>query len=109
MGKPSRDKGARRERELVNKHLQIGCHAERVPLSGASRYQGNGADLDIYPFGKDAGALVFEAKARGNGGGFVTIERWLADHDGLFLVRDRAEPLVVLPWRIWARFVGKDA
>ena len=107
MGKPSRDKGARRERALVQKHRDLGVKCERVPLSGAARYQGNGADLDVYAFGPDTAPLIFEAKARGNGGGFLTIERWLADNDGLFLWRDRAEPLVVLPWRVWERFVRK--
>ncbi len=42
MGKPSRDKGARRERQIVAMHEKIGVHAERVTLSGAARYQGNG-------------------------------------------------------------------
>lgn len=107
MGKPSRDKGARRERELVNRHKAAGIHAERVPLSGAARYQGNGADLDVYPRGR-AAPLVCEVKARGNGKGFATITRWLSDHDALFLIADRAEPLVVLPWRVWVEMAAAD-
>jgi hypothetical protein len=35
------------------------------------------------------------------------LERWLGAADALFLRRDRAEPLVVLPWRVWARMVGR--
>ena len=108
MGKASRDKGARRERELVNLHKAAGIPAERVPLSGAVRYQGNGADLDVYPRGRDA-PLVCEVKARANGEGFATITRWLADHDALFLIEDRAEPLVVLPWRVWIEMAGRKA
>ncbi len=107
MGKPSRDKGQRRERQIVALHVALGIHAERVPLSGASRYQGNGADIDIYPFGEDAGALVGEVKARHSGAGFVTLERWLGENDLLFLVRDRADPLVVVPWRVWERLVKR--
>jgi hypothetical protein len=42
----SRDKGARIEREIVNAHLGLGIKPERVPLSGASPYQGNGSDPD---------------------------------------------------------------
>jgi Holliday junction resolvase len=38
MGKPSRDKGARAERELVNDLLARGLKAKRVPLSGATSY-----------------------------------------------------------------------
>jgi hypothetical protein len=37
MGRTSRDKGARIEREIVEQHKLIGIHAERYPLSGASR------------------------------------------------------------------------
>ncbi len=107
MGKPSRDKGQRRERQIVALHVGLGIHAERVPLSGASRYRGNGADIDIYPFGEDAGALVGEVKARRNGEGFKTLERWLAENDMLFLVRDRQEPMVVLPWATWERLLKR--
>lgn len=107
MGKPSRDKGHRRERQIVALHVDLGIHAERVPLSGASRYQGNGADIDIYPFGEDAGALVGEVKARASGEGFKTLERWLGENDMLFLVRDRQEPMVVLPWGTWERLLKR--
>ena len=40
MGKGSRDKGGRIERELVARHKAIGIHAERYPLSGATRFRG---------------------------------------------------------------------
>jgi len=46
MSELSRDKGARIEREIVAAHERIDIRAERVPLSGASRYQGNGSDPD---------------------------------------------------------------
>jgi Holliday junction resolvase len=105
MGKPSRDKGARCEREIVAAHRELGIKAERVPLSGAVRYRDNGADVDIYAFGQDAAPLVCEIKARASGEGFRTLERWLSDADALFLRRDRAEPLIVLPWRTWRRLV----
>jgi hypothetical protein len=78
-----------------------------VPLSGQSRYRGNGADVDIYVHGKDEAPWIAEVKARGDGGGFLTIERWLSDHDALFLIRDRATPLVVLPWARWQELVLK--
>lgn len=112
MGKPSRDKGARREREIVARHIEVGCHAERVPLSGATRYKNNGADVDIYAFGKDAAPLVGEVKARADGSGFAVIERWLGENDMLFLVRDQElpgqpapPPLVVLPFATWQRLL----
>jgi hypothetical protein len=46
-------------------------------------------------------AFVCEVKSRKNGGGFVQLETWLADFDCLFLKRNHATPLVVLPWRVW--------
>src|SRR5258708_9994784 len=104
MGAMQRRKGGRLEREIVQLHRKLGIPAERVPLSGASRYQGNSADLDIYPFGKDAAPLVCEVKGRKAGAGFVTLERWLAENDVLFLRRNNTEPLVVLPWRVWDAF-----
>ncbi len=107
MGKSSRDKGQRRERQIVALHVDLGIHAERVPLSGASRYQGNGADLDVYPFSRDGPPLCGEVKARRNGEGFVTLERWLGENDMLFLVRDRQEPMVVLPWATWERLLKR--
>ena len=105
MSRSQRDKGARAERNIVAMLEEAGIHAERVPLSGASRYQGNGTDLDWYARGKDHAPLVCEVKARGNGEGFKTLERWLADADALILKRDRQDPLVVIPWRIAIGFL----
>lgn len=102
-----RRKGGRLEREIIALHREIGVDAERVPLSGGAHYQGNGHDVDLYPFGREAGALVAEVKGRASGEGFITLERWLGENDALFLRRDRAEPLVVLPWRVWTRLLGK--
>jgi Holliday junction resolvase len=105
MSKLSRDKGSRIEREIVAAHAELGIAGERVPLSGAARYRGNGADVDLYVFGPDQAPIVCEVKARASGEGFATLERWLGDADALFLRRDRADPLVVLPWQTWARLV----
>ena len=96
MSRSQRDKGARREREIVNRHLEMGVHADRVGVAYAP-----GHDIDLFPFGQDAGALVAEVKARKSGEGFKTLESWLGENDALFLVRDRADPLVVIPWRVW--------
>ena len=107
MGKASRDKGLRRERAVVELHMKCGIHAERVPLSGASHYQGNGADVDIYARGNEP--LKAEVKARADGAGFKTLAQWLGDNDALILVRDRATPLVVLPMPIWLEVAGRSA
>src|SRR5262245_42413235 len=77
-GARHRQKGSRTERELVQLHRDIGVHAERYPLSGASRFRGSGHDLDIYARGKEEAPFVAEVKARKNGNGFVQLEAWLA-------------------------------
>jgi Holliday junction resolvase len=107
MSAKQRRKGARLERELVELHRGLGVHAERVPLSGAMRYQGSGHDVDVYALGREASPLVSAVKGRGSGEGFKTLERWLGENDALFLRRDHAEPLVLLPWQVWARILAK--
>jgi hypothetical protein len=104
-GAAPRRKGGRAEREIVALHKALGVHAERYPLSGASRFRGSGHDIDIYAFGRDEAPLVAEAKARKDGCGFATIAAWLGENDALFLRADRAPPLVVLPWSVWARLL----
>jgi Holliday junction resolvase len=106
-GAKHRRKGNAVEREIANRHRDLGIHAERYPLSGASRFRGSGHDLDIYLFGKDEAPLVAEVKARKDGDGFVTLEKWLGEFDCLFLRRNNTDPLVVLPWRMWARLLER--
>jgi len=64
--------------------------------------------ISIYVHGKEAEPFVAEVKARKNGNGFTTLETWLADRDCLFLKRNNAEPLVVLPWRIWCSLLQRN-
>jgi hypothetical protein len=59
MSRSQRDKGARRERELVNRHLEMGVHADRVGVAYAP-----GHDIDLFPFGRDAGAEAMEYEDR---------------------------------------------
>jgi len=101
MGAKSRRKGGRIERELVNLHRDAGIDAQRVPLSGAT---GGAFSGDIR-----VGELVGEVKARASGEGFKTLERWLGKQDMLFLRRDRAAPLVVLPWRVYVELMRARA
>ena len=100
-GRSPRRKGDNVEREIVNRHKQIGVHAERYSLSGASHFRNTAHDLDIYAFGRDAAPVVAEIKARKNGAGFTTLERWLGEYDALFLRRNNADPIVCIPWRVW--------
>src|SRR5260221_12553358 len=106
-GSAPRRKGDRVEREIVEAHRAIGIHAERYPLSGASRFRGSGHDVDIYTFGADEAPLVAEDKARKSGAGFVQLDKRLGDYDALFLRRNNAEPLVLVPWQVWVRLLGR--
>src|SRR5260221_14697891 len=106
-GARHRRKGDRIERELVDRHRAIGIKAERYPLSGASRFRGSGHDVDVYALGPEEAPLIAEVKARKDGGGFVQLEKWLGEYDALFLRRNNADPLVLLPWRVWAALLAK--
>jgi Holliday junction resolvase len=106
-GHRSRVKGDRIEREIVLRHAAIGIKAERYPLSGGSRFRGSGHDIDIYAFGTEEAPLVAEVKSRRSGAGFVTLEKWLGEYDCLFLRRDSAEAMVLLPWRVWAALLAR--
>jgi hypothetical protein len=106
-GRRPRDKGNRAEREIVELHRALGVHAERYPLSGASRFRGAGHDIDIYLYGRDEAPAVAEVKSRKSGAGFMTLERWLGEYDLLVLRRNHAEPMIVLPWRVWAALLAK--
>lgn len=104
-GPRHRRKGDRIERGIVDRHRALGTHAERYPLSGASRFRGSGHDVDVYLFGREDTPLVCEVKGRKSGAGFAVLERWLNKYDALFLRRNNADPLVCLPWRVWARVI----
>lgn len=103
MGRMQRRKGAVIEREIVNRHLELGIQAVRVPLSGAAR--GFKDDVRIEGLG------TCEVKARASGEGFRRLEQWLGSCDALFLRRNRADPLVLLPWSTYVRLmraIGHD-
>lgn len=107
-GSRNRRIGDKLEREIVQKHIELGIKAERYPLSGATKFRGSGHDIDIYALGNDEAPLVAEAKQRKDGEGFAQLERWLGDYDALFLHRARAEPMVIIPWRVWVQLLGSD-
>ena len=95
-GAHHRRKGARLEREIVDRHVALGADAERYPLSSASYCRGSGHDVYLYVFGRDETPLTPEVKGRKSGAGF-TLERWLGHYDPLFLRRNNSDPLIVLP------------
>ena len=97
-GRASKRKGYAGERELVLKHQAAGIPCKRMPLSGAM--EGFKGDLKVVD------RLIAEVKWRKGGAGFITIERWLGENDLLFLRRDRAELLVVMPWGVYQNLMN---
>ena len=97
MGKKSRDKGAKFEREVVNFHRDMGIASERVTLSGAMKGSYAG-DVVIH-------GMTAECKIRANG--FKELYGWLEHDDADFLVirADRRKPLYVLPEETWVKFL----
>jgi hypothetical protein len=119
MGKFSRDKGNRVERRMVNMLKESGIPARRVPLSGATEYAKGDVEFikDAYVAARwsqyvedphtDEWAkygLVAECKARKEFPKWLT--EYLGSNDALFLVEDRKEPLVVLPFSIFREIIG---
>ena len=98
MGRRSPRKGARIEREMVNMLRDAGIQAERVPLSGSCGGSFSG-DLII------DGKYTAEVKARGTGGGFTLIDRWLEDRDVLIVKQDRKPPLMVLTFQAYSDLI----
>ncbi|RME09036.1 MAG: hypothetical protein D6816_04840 [Bacteroidetes bacterium] len=102
MGKKSRDKGNRLERELVRLLCEAGLEAHRVPLSGA--VSGYEQDVVLEIGGKEFRA---EVKGRKEGTGFKLLERWLGEHGFLFVKRDRKPWLVVMSFERFLEILGR--
>jgi len=101
MGRASRDKGLRGEREfaeLVSGH--------RVPLSGAQ----NGFENDVL-VPTPIGTLRSEVKRRGSG--FTTLYRWLEDErekpDIVAFRADRKPWLVAMPVETFLKLIGRGS
>lgn len=104
MANRQKQKGDRAERGIVKKLVGIGVDAQRVPLSGAAGgYFGGDLTIKDLP---GLGNLLGEVKSRAGGGGFKLLEKWMGSNDLLFLKRDHQEPLVVMPWEVFERFLG---
>jgi len=99
MGKASRDKGMRGEREFAE--LVGGC---RIPLSGAQ----NGFENDVL-VPTPIGTIRAEVKRRGSG--FTTLYRWLEDErekpDIVAFRADRKPWLVCMELGTFLRLIGK--
>ena len=91
MGRASRDKGARFEREVVNRLKERHMDALRVPLSGAAA--GFKDDVLVHVHWQKE-PLRLECKKRATG--FRQIYDWLGESDALVIAADRKPTLVVI-------------
>jgi Holliday junction resolvase len=102
MGKKQRIKGSSFEREMVNRHKDLGVDAKRVPLSGATDFAKH--DVIITKYDVMISGISAECKIRANG--FKEIYKWLEENpDILFCRADRKEPFVVVPWTTWIQLL----
>jgi hypothetical protein len=101
MGKPSRDKGLRVEREVVNACIEAGIKAERVPLSGAA---GGSFTGDLILCDK----FRCEVKSRKDGAGFRLLYQWKSLNDILIVKQDRSVPLFVMDLDTLSRLMKEE-
>ncbi|MEM9085325.1 MAG: hypothetical protein AAGB23_05330 [Pseudomonadota bacterium] len=101
MGKASRDKGARFERELVTAFRGKGLKAERVPLSGATDYAKN--DIEVKAGFAPNVTYSGEAKRRKELPKFFT--EALDGADFAAFRQDRGETLIVLRLDLFAELL----
>ena len=97
----SKRKGYYNERKVVALLNEANIPAERVPLSGALGKVGAmdlRGDIDVLGF-------KAEVKARANGSGFTTLEKWMGDNDFLVLRRDRKMPFVAMNWDVYIKLM----
>lgn len=100
MGKMSRDKGARFEREIVNDLLGHGLKAQRVPLSGATNYAKG--DVEVVAGFDSRTRFTGECKRRAS---LPRIFDELGDFDFLALRQDRGETLIVIRLKTFAELL----
>lgn len=101
MGKASRDKGARYERELVKDFTDMGLKARRVPLSGATTYAKN--DVEVTAGFDGETVLSGEAKRRAGLPKFFT--EALDGADFAAFRQDHGETLIVLRLKTFAELL----
>ena len=92
---PSKRKGDRFEREIVNALKAEGFEAQRTLLPAQSGRQDPG---DLLIEGMNA-----ECKVSGRAEGFKTMNKWLENRDILFVKQSYKKPMVSMTWEtfIW--------
>lgn len=104
MGNPSRQKGDREERAVVNLHRKWGLHANRTLESGKRSDGSDPVDIDLYIWGVDKAPAIGECKVRGSG--FKQIYDWLGLNDFLTIRADNKERIYCIPERVWKQLLA---
>lgn len=100
MGKLSKSKGARIEREIVTRLKNAGLNAKRyAPLQ---TFKDNGAP-DIILEDAAGNKTNIEVKGRARGSQFYD---WLGENDLLVYRVDRKQPLVIMTLENWITLFG---
>jgi Holliday junction resolvase len=101
-GRSAKRKGYRVERVIVKAFEKFGVMARRQPLSGALQDFPHDVHVDI----PVVGPMTVEVKARGNGKGFVQLDKWRGQANMLVLVQDREAPMVYMPLPLLGEFIS---
>lgn len=97
-GKTQKQKGTRRERQILALFRKAGLKAERVPLSGSVGGEFAG---DLHLQVPQSGTWELEVKARKEAEGWAVLKGWLVDRDAVVMVEDfytrpGREPIVAM-------------
>ncbi|BAQ88072.1 Archaeal Holliday junction resolvase [uncultured Mediterranean phage uvMED] len=104
MGKFSKSKGYRVEHKLVKEFNKAGIKARRQPMSGAIADFPYDIEIKDERFHK----LSVEVKARKNGDGFKTLEKWKSGADLLCLHKDHGTTMVCLDLPLFIDILKQD-
>ena len=101
MGVASKRKGSRIEREIVQLHRDIGVHAERdtTVMGPMWMFMRVARKRRHSPVRSRAGRMDLDSLRSKPG--------W-PNSNVLFLKRNNATPLVVLPWRVWRSLLQRS-
>ena len=102
MSAKGKIRGYQNEKWTEQKHKEAGIPCERVPLSGSigGKYAGDLAIPDV-----NRRMFILECKARRGGAGFKVLEGWMKDKDILIVKRNYQDPLVVMSFDLYLRFM----
>jgi len=99
MVKSAKHKGIKVENKVVKMFNDLGIQARRQPYSGAKQDFPHDVQVNML------GGLNIEVKARSNGEGFKTMERWQGGADLLVLVADNEQPRVQMRWDVFRQML----